>query len=306
MNRPAWLIPKDESRLSYLACCGGAPPPPCCCLACWSRSIQMFSAEPEAYISGSLPRTTSSCLTNSCGVGRSHSLTVFTSACAKQLPITCTASISITESPMEIRFVTASKFSVRCTCKKACTFHAWQSPGNACSYAPRAEMTSICLLTSSSLTAGMQSPAECCTQPSVALVMITTFPDWPARVSRAMLTRSRALSCSFVDAGTPPKCCITSSMCVVAISVSSQSKMVTVCADLGRESCGMNARLAVNFWMYASRKSSVARGRDGACASECAMTSTSSSEYASSEAGAPSANGAAASSSRFVMPTFIK
>eukprot|EP00302_Diacronema_sp_CCMP2436_P019718 CAMPEP_0179970258 /NCGR_PEP_ID=MMETSP0983-20121128/35175_1 /TAXON_ID=483367 /ORGANISM="non described non described, Strain CCMP 2436" /LENGTH=241 /DNA_ID=CAMNT_0021884857 /DNA_START=732 /DNA_END=1458 /DNA_ORIENTATION=- len=56
------------------------------------------------------------------------------------------------------------------------------------------------------------------------------------------------------------------------------------------------------------RKPKVVRrgGRDGACASECAMTSTSSSEYASSEAGAPSANGAAASSSRFVMPTFIK
>lgn len=101
----------------------------------------------------------------------------------------------------------------------------------------------------SSLTIGMHSPAECCTQPSVALVMITTFPDFPASVSSAAETRSSGLSCSLVEEGMPPKCCSTSSTCVVAISVSSQSKMVTVCADLGRESCGMNARDAVSFWM---------------------------------------------------------
>mmetsp|Transcript_4363 Transcript_4363/g.13466 ORF Transcript_4363/g.13466 Transcript_4363/m.13466 type:complete len:210 (-) Transcript_4363:72-701(-) len=209
----------------------------------------MLSAEPDEKISGSFPSTTSSCFTSSCGVGLSHSLTVFTSACAKQLPMTCTASISITESPIETRFVTASKQSVRCTCRNACTFQAWQSPGKARSYAPRAEMTSIPRLAISSLTSGMHRPAECCTQPSVAFVIMTTLPDVSARASSAAETRSSGLSCSLVEDGMPPKCCITNSTCVVAISVSSQSKMVTVCADFGRERCGMNARDAVSFWM---------------------------------------------------------
>lgn len=54
--------------------------------------------------------------TSSYGVGRSHSLTVLTSACANERPSRCTASISMWLSPTEIRFVTASSCSLFCTC----------------------------------------------------------------------------------------------------------------------------------------------------------------------------------------------
>mmetsp|Transcript_11494 Transcript_11494/g.39249 ORF Transcript_11494/g.39249 Transcript_11494/m.39249 type:complete len:218 (-) Transcript_11494:221-874(-) len=214
------------------------------------------------------------------------------------LPITCTASISMMESPMEMRLVTASKLSVRCTCKKACTFQAWQSPGNSCSKAPRAEITSMGRVPRRAFTSGRQRPAECCTQPSVALVMMTALPCWQAMESREAETLSRALSCSLVDAGTPPKCCITSSMCVVAISVSSQSKMVTVCADFGRSSCGMKAREAPSLRMYARRKSSFARF--------CTCCSTADTTTSSSSPMVRRVDSIRLGVSCLVMPTFIR
>lgn len=77
----------DEIWWTPLAAGTAGPSAAASCFACWfwSRSIQMFNAEPDACISGSLARTTSSCLTSSCGVGRSQSFTVLTRACAKQL-----------------------------------------------------------------------------------------------------------------------------------------------------------------------------------------------------------------------------
>ena len=57
---------------------------------------------------------------------------------------------------------------------KACIFHAWLSPGNEASKAPRAEsMSTFC---SSSAKPGIHSEDECCTHPSDAFVIMKAFP----------------------------------------------------------------------------------------------------------------------------------
>lgn len=59
----------------------------------------------------------------SSGQGLSLNFTVFTRASANSLPMTCTASISKSESPTERRLVTTCESSCLRTSKKAWIFH---------------------------------------------------------------------------------------------------------------------------------------------------------------------------------------
>ena len=114
------------------------------------------------------------CLTSSSGEGFSLNFTVLIKARGNFVARCWPASISIFDSPKQIKFVTAPSSNSFIVDRKAWIFHWWESPGKTCSYVLLAEMTLIFFILSA--TDGIYQVVENSTHPSAAFVIMNTYP----------------------------------------------------------------------------------------------------------------------------------
>mmetsp|Transcript_23780 Transcript_23780/g.73778 ORF Transcript_23780/g.73778 Transcript_23780/m.73778 type:complete len:358 (-) Transcript_23780:118-1191(-) len=176
--------------------------------------------------------------------GCSMNFTVFTrEGASTALTALCAASISAGESPSTTRFAPQGRWPFM-ICLKAMRFHEKGSPGYACSYCARADVTVRRL--SRGTSPGRKRCELSCTQEALPLVTIMVSPSSMAVRRACSAARSSNSSCG-------------RDHCARLIAelqrrVSSQSKMMSVSSPPQRANLGVTSRLCTVMGLPSSNE----------------------------------------------------